>query len=140
MHAVIEFLGSVLSTDRRYFLILDGLDECEESQIRQAAQALQSLVAMPGLQVKIYLSSRPYVAKWLPVELQPEHRISLQTSDNQQKLAADIDTLIETTLAQQLDGESPELQLGDPTLILTIRETLRKQAQGMYVPSILVHC
>ncbi len=131
--AVIKFLHANLSERHQYFIVLDGLDECDEAQVPEILRALRGLLHSPQLRIKLYCSSRPSVVKWLAEELRPEYHISLETEEYQAKIALDIGSLIENTLTQQLEGESPELQVGDPTLILTVQETLREKAQGMYV-------
>jgi hypothetical protein len=132
--AMITFLHATLTERRHYFIVLDGLDECEEAQVQEISQALSSLLHSSRLQVRIYFSGRPYVVKWLTEGLHPEYHITLETEENQAKIALDIDSLIKTTLTQQLEGNTPELRVGDPTLILTVQETLQEKAQGMYVP------
>lgn len=131
VEAIVQYLSTALSEKQRYVIILDGLDECKETQIRETAQALQDLLDMPRLCIKIYFSSRPYVVKWLPLGLRPEAHIALESPENQEKVAFDVGTVIETTLMEQLEGESPELNLGDPALVLTIQHTLQQRAQGM---------
>lgn len=134
LEAIIRFLNANLTERRDYFIVLDGLDECEEAQVQEISQALWSLLHFSLLCVKIYCSGRPYVVKWLTMGLHPEYHIKLETEEHQAKIALDIGKLIETTLTQQLEGNSPELKVGDPTLILTVQETLQEKAQGMYVP------
>ena len=115
----------------RYFIVLDGLDECEETQIRGIAQALQDLLNSSKLRVKIYCSARPLVVKWLPSGLRSELEVILETPENQSRIANDIGDLIRNTLMEQLDGESPGLEIGDPNLIRTVQDTLQDKAHGM---------
>lgn len=129
--AVIKFLHANLSERRQHIIVLDGLDECEEAQVREISQALAGLLHSSQLRINLYCSGRPYMVKWLAEGLRPEYHISLETEEYQTKIALDIGSLIESTLTQQLVGESPELQVGDPTLILTVKETLQERAQGM---------
>jgi len=130
---IISFLHATLTKRRHIFIVLDGLDECEEAQVQEIFQALSGLLHS-RLQVKIYCSGRPNVVKWLAEGLHPEYHINLETEENQAKIALDIGSLIKTTLTQQLEGISPELRVGDPTVIVTVQETLQEKAQGMYVP------
>ena len=132
--AIINFLCDTLTPLRHYYIVLDGLDECEEAQVQEISQALSCLLHSSRLLVKLYCSNRPYVVKWLTEGLHPEYHITLETEENQEKIALDIDSLVKTTLTQQLEGNTPKLRVGDPTLILTVQETLQEKAQGMYVP------
>lgn len=52
--------------------------------------------------------------------------------ENQDKITYDIRTFIRITLEEWLEGETPELQINDPTLITTLSDRLEKGAQGMY--------
>ncbi len=130
--AVIKFLETTLNSARRYFIVLDGLDECEEAQIKIIAEFFHDLLESPLLQIKIYCSGRPIVASWLPLSLRPQQHIVLETIENQNKISLDIRNFINVTLEERLEGETPELQIGDPTLILTILNRLEKGAEGMY--------
>lgn len=123
-----KFLGSILTESRRYFIVLDGLEECDERQVQEVALALQDLLDSYKLNLKIYCSARPYVTKWLTSGLRPDLSIILETPENQTKIAHGIRSVIETTLIEHLEGETPDLQLGKPSLILTVQDTLQKQS------------
>lgn len=129
---VIDFLKSTLSHTRQYFVILDGLDECDEAQIQEVAEVLHSLLNSPQLHFKIFWCSRPNVLNWLPIKFQPQHHVSLDTVESQERIAADIGRFIHNTLQEWLEGDTPELQISDPTLPLTIVDRLEKGAHGMY--------
>ena len=128
--AVIRFLGAKLDPKRCYFIILDGLDECDEAQIKDIPRIFQDLLQLSELQFKIFWSSRP-VVKWLPETFKSKLHIQLETAENQAKIGPDIRKLIDTTLIEQLDGEEPRLKIGDPELPLKIQDVLIEKAQGM---------
>ena len=138
---IVSFLEATLSHSRRYFILLDGLDECEEAQIKEIADILHGLLLSPHLSIKLFWSSRPNVLHWLPGRFLTQHHIDIETVENQNRVALDIRKFVHTTLEEWLEGETPELQISDPTLVLQIQHCIEKEAQGMYEISvfILVH-
>ena len=130
--STISFLEATLSHSRKYFIMLDGLDECEEAQVREVADIFHGILLSPRLRIKIFWSSRPNVLSWLPRRFLTERHIDLDIPENQSRVAHDIRKFIHTTLEAWLEGETPELQINDPTLIITILDRLEKEAQGMY--------
>jgi len=134
--AIIEFLEATLDHSRQYFIMLDGLDECEEAQLKEVAEIFHNLLLLPRLRIQFFWSSRPNVHNWLPGRFLTKQHINLGTMEIQDKIASDIRTFIRVTLEEWLEGETPELQLNNPTLIITILDCLEKRAQGMYGPVI----
>ena len=135
--SIISALEAVLSHTRQYFIVLDGLDECGEVQIKELVEIFDGLLLSPHLRIKFFWSSRPNVLRWLPGSFMTQQRINLETVENQSRVAHDIITFVVVTLEGWLDGEAPELQINDPSLIETILQCLEKEAQGMYDNPIL---
>ncbi|KAL8726314.1 MAG: hypothetical protein Q9166_006792, partial [cf. Caloplaca sp. 2 TL-2023] len=132
--AIMEFLKITLSDTRQYFIILDGLDECNEVQIQEVSESLDSLLSSPHLHIKIFWCSRPNVVDWLPLKLQSQQHISLESVESQGRIASDIGRFINVTLEDWLEGDSPKLRISDPTLILTIVRCLENGAHGIHLP------
>ena len=130
--SIISALEAMLSNTRQYFIVLDGLDECREVQIKELVEIFHGLLLSPHLHIKLFWSSRPNVLRWLPGSFLTHQRINLETVENQSRVAHDINTFVVVTLEEWLDGEAPELQINDPSLIETILHRLEKEAQGMY--------
>ena len=130
--SIISALEAMLSHTRQYFIVLDGLDECEEAQVKEVAEIFHGLLLSPHLRINLFWSSRPNVLSWLPGRFLTQQHIDLETVENQSRVAHDIRTFIRVTLEAWLEGETPELQINAPTLIITIRDCLEKKAQGMY--------
>ena len=135
--AIIEFLEAKLHCNRQYFIVLDGLDECAEAQVKQVAETFHRLLQSSRLLIKLFWSSRPNVLNSLSNRLLSQQRIDLEDVENQSRVANDIHKLIQITLEEWLEGETPELKINDPCLIITIRDHLEKGAQGMYAIHIL---
>ncbi|KAI4231759.1 MAG: hypothetical protein LQ349_005400, partial [Xanthoria aureola] len=128
---ILEFLKRTLSDTRQYFIILDGLDECNEEQIRETCGILHGLLSLPHLNIKLFWCSRPNVMDWLPPRLQSQKYINLESVESQGHIASDIGKLIHSRLEEWLDGDSPQLRIGDPTLPLIIVQCLENEAQGI---------
>ena len=129
MTAILNFLKTVLTGKRRYFIVFDGLDECEEEQSKALVNILRELLDTPLLHIKLYLTTRTSVMNWVPLKLQPERHIVLDTAENQASVTRDIDNFVNASLQERL--QENELQLGDPTLVLKIQDALKSGAHGM---------
>ena len=127
---ILEVLRTKLGSTRHY-IIVDGLDECGDSQAAEVVQFLEELVCS-SLKVQIFWTSRPNMT----ISLKPlflDQQISLDSADSQHHIASDIGKYIQTTLEEWLDGDTPQLKIGDPGVILTIADQLEKRAYGMLV-------
>ena len=131
--SIISTLEAILSHTRQYYIVLDGLEECEEVQIKEVVEIFHALLLSPHLHIKLFWSSRPNVLGWLPGGFLAQQRINSETVENQSRVSDDIYKFIHVKLEEWLDGEAPELQINDPSLIQTILHCLRKEAEGMYV-------
>ena len=127
--AILEFLKAVLTGKRRYFIVLDGLDECDEVQFKEIVDVLRDFLDAPLLHIKLYFTTRTSVMNWVPLKLQPERHIVLDTAENQASVARDIDNFVNASLEERL--RENELQVGDPKLVLKIQDALKTGAQGM---------
>ena len=107
---------------QRYFIVLDGLDECSLSELRKTARFLKGL--MEGQhEIHLFCSSRQGLYRDIARVLEPQYHVSCTGSN------PEITQYIGDALAELL--ESGELSLGNPTLILTIRDALVNGNQGM---------
>ena len=120
---ILDYIQKVLpSNSHEYFIIIDGLDECEEKESRLLLQCLKQLL-LSKTALRVYCSSRPDVFRWATAVLEPQWNIFMsETSSN-------IEEYIENTLEQCLG--SGNLSIGDPTIILTIRDALLENVHGM---------
>ena len=130
--SVIDLLEAFSNLASQYFVVLDGLDDCEEAQVKELVEILQGLLMSTKLRVKIFWSSRPTIRPWMPEKVLAEQHIRLEDKEIQKKVAHDIHKLIHVSLEVWLEEDPPQLQIDDPTLILTIVDHLEKNAQGMY--------
>jgi hypothetical protein len=122
---VADFLMSNLEAKYTYFVILDGLDECESLELAKVSRALHSLCQRREICVKILCTGRPDLERKLFRRLKPSFKITLRGEE----VRKDIETYIRTNLEQRLADE--RLILGDPTLIIRIANVLETGARGM---------
>lgn len=122
---IVQFVLCRLQADKRYYLVIDGLDECETVEIRKVAQAVTHLCEDRTGTLKILFSGRPDLEKYLFGSVKPKYRVPLAEA----KVDLDMERFIETTLRLCLEEET--LKLGNEILIVEISETLRKGSKGM---------
>ena len=120
---VMEYLQTLLpSNSQKYFIIIDGLDECEEEETRSVLLCLKKLF-MSKQVFKVYCSSRPDVFRWTRKLLEPKWNISMSQT------GVAIEEYVKDSLERHLDSET--LCVGNPTIILTIQDALLENAHGM---------
>jgi ankyrin repeat protein len=123
---VLELLFQGFSSDTKAYLVLDGLDECDNKEKEILVRAVRKI--QEKLKVMICASFRE----------EPNNGLQLVTD---QLLATcilsipadnpDIEAFIEADLERCLREE--RLTIGDPTLILDIQDALSKGSQGMFL-------
>ncbi|KAJ5715330.1 uncharacterized protein N7483_012511 [Penicillium malachiteum] len=124
---VISFLLPRLETDKKYYFILDGLDECEDHQIQAVAHALTELCSSCLEGVKILCAGRPGLERQLFKFSGPHYKVTV----NKEKVESDMDCYITTTLNNCLEKEV--LTLRDPAHITEISSALRDRSDGMFL-------
>ncbi|KAJ9494026.1 hypothetical protein H2202_010454 [Exophiala xenobiotica] len=111
---------------QRYFVVLDGLDECSPSELKNTVRFMRGL--MEGAhEIHLFCSCRQGLYQDIAGILEPQYHVSCTQSN----VRPEITQHIEDALAELI--ESGELALGDPTLILTIRDALVNGNQGMFL-------
>ncbi|PYI12813.1 hypothetical protein BO99DRAFT_348958, partial [Aspergillus violaceofuscus CBS 115571] len=123
----VQFLLSKMAKERAYYIVLDGIDECDTAQIREMARALEMLSQGKVGMLKIICAGRPGLEMDLFKWGRPQYRVLI----DQGKLNLDMDRYIAATLYDCL--EEGELVLQDEENITTIVETLRHGSQGMFL-------
>ncbi|KAJ5703961.1 hypothetical protein N7493_011099 [Penicillium malachiteum] len=123
----LHFLLSRLTMDQGYYIVLDGLDECETAQIREIARALHSIHQLEGIKLRVVCASRPDLEGDLFEGIRPHYRIVI----DKQKVNSDMDRYITTTLKDCLDREL--LAPCSDKMMAKIVDVLRNGAQGMFL-------
>ena len=125
-----QILSSILvllPPERRYYLLLDGMDECDDSETVKIIQAIQSLLTWTRYKFKIFWTTRTDLSARFFEQLRPDYQVHLSALNN----GLTISRFIDLALAECL--ESGKLRLHDPEIILDIREALEAGAQEMSV-------
>lgn len=124
--AVLILLQWALPSTHKVYLILDGLDECEDSERNETIAQIRDL------------QKRFKTLLCIAIRLEPENPFK-KHSDNWTDPRSisipednpDIELFIDAELASCI--LSQKLVLGNPTLILEIREALLERSQGMFL-------
>lgn len=114
-----------LEDKRDYFIIIDGLDECQDKDLEYVADFLAAMLQKFPSGCKILCTGRPELERRLFKSVSPTQRFQI----SREKVRPDMDRYITAVLDDCLKGG--RLQLGDPALQLKIAEVLRERADGM---------
>ncbi|MCJ1388558.1 hypothetical protein MMC18_001405 [Xylographa bjoerkii] len=127
IYQTILLLDKYLPNDRKHFVIIDGLDECPEEEVKMVVETLASLLKLRARDVKIYCSSRPDILHRMRLKIKLDYSIMMSSPSVDSAIAQFIENKLKQCIA---DGS---LRLGDPALIITIRDSLLQGAQGMFL-------
>ncbi|KIW32264.1 uncharacterized protein PV07_03824 [Cladophialophora immunda] len=127
LDGVTKFLATRLNPDKTYYIVLDGLDECEPFERESLVRAIAELIEEPRTTLKILCAARPDTENEIARFLPSNFRLTLTS----EKTDCDIVKYIDAALDEQL--EAGRLKLGDPALIVTIAEALQKGSRGMFL-------
>ena len=119
----------LLPQARKYILVLDGLDECEQEEVSALVHCLRCLVTSSGATFKIFWSGRTDFVSRFSQQLRPDFQVQTSSSNN----SSEISNFIEDALMDAL--ESGKLKLGYPEIIIQIQEALEEGAHEMLVHS-----
>lgn len=114
---------AILAHETLFFFVLDGLDDCDDIERRQITTTLHQLQKDSVLYLLISLRSRPDDVESNYRNLRPH--INFKIREN----SPDIGSFINSELTAWV--EAGELVLGNPGIILEIREALCSSTQGM---------
>ena len=126
VETILELLRRALPVDYKAFFILDGIDECDHAERRELARQLRDLQSIIALRLCVSLRLEPNNTSQLSSAEFLATQVALIHDDN-----PDIEEYINTELERSLD--SGKLALGNPTLILDIRNTLLAKSNGMFL-------
>ena len=118
---ILELLQKLLSPKQKYFIVVDGLDDCPHEECGVLLDFLHGVGSAGN--VWIYCSCRPDVLWKLPQFLKPPLVIHMSRFDT------GIDSYIDQALSD--NTAAGKLVIGDPALLGAIREALLQGAQGM---------
>ncbi|KAG5654894.1 hypothetical protein KAF25_005851 [Fusarium avenaceum] len=124
---ILQVLNSTLQRAKKSFIVLDGLDECNDTQRDKVIASLQELQTL--YPVTICLSLRLGIGYTLAERLwgQFQKPAVIEVIAHNDSMERFIDDELQHRLGSQ------ELAVGDPALLLEIRDALLKRAQGNFV-------
>jgi hypothetical protein len=123
---LISMLATALATKHRAFFVLDGLDECGHSVAKEVIRYLRIMQENFNLHVCVSLRLDPNKLLRYPPDQFVQCTVTAIPSEN-----PDIDVFIEQELENRI--QSNELIVGNPGLILDIRDSLMAGSQGMFL-------
>jgi ankyrin repeat protein len=119
-------LKFVLPPDLKTYIVIDGIDECEYSERRILMEELKRLQSKFPLRLCLSLRLEPNNPLGVDTDGMV-HTTITSIPDNSSEIA----TFIQAELESRI--ESQRLVIGDPHLILEIRDTLSQRSQGMFL-------
>jgi hypothetical protein len=126
---VFEALHNILSTQaskpHKLCIVLDGVDECKEMDVKFLLKYLHRLTSSNIHVYHIFLSSRPDVSHWASKIIPPSFTLSMSASGCQHEMTSYIDDALEASL------EEGRLSIGNPGIITKIRDNLLNNSHGM---------
>ena len=128
---VFRILKTTLRRDHEYIIIVDGLTECEEGEVCQTIEILNSLLNLGDLKIRAYYSYRTNSIVW-PLTAWRVFRVAIRAAD----VEDDINQYIQISLENRIKDDV--LQVGDPYIASIIQEALMQGAQGMFVSIIIL--
>jgi hypothetical protein len=126
VEGVVDVLERMISSNCKMFIVLDGIDECDHAQRR---------ILLPEL-CKLQQRFSLFLCVSLRLELDNHSKTSsgdffVSTNISIPDDNPDIESYIDTELAACIELGS--LRIGEPALVLDIRNALVNKAQGMFL-------
>ncbi|KAK3935265.1 hypothetical protein QBC46DRAFT_358398 [Diplogelasinospora grovesii] len=119
-------IAQIMPLDRRFYVVLDALDECGEQAVEEVVVALSRL--LQSCQIQLCFSTRVESKAIGIIEqhLKVEHKISMANAERKEELKA----FIEHEINRRQDQSPRSL---DPTVLAAVKNDLSAKADGMYL-------
>ena len=124
-HDVVDLINTYGAKDTSVYVVLDGLDECEDVDVREVCRCLARLLAEMPVTLKIAIWSRPELRAVVSNCLELKYRLNISREKN----SADIKQFILARLEESLDDD--RLKLVNATKIIGIATALEEGSEGM---------
>ncbi|KAI0905239.1 hypothetical protein F4823DRAFT_611766, partial [Ustulina deusta] len=122
----VALLRIVTLPPRVFYIVIDGLDECEKPDCDMLLKALSSL-AIVGGSIRLFFSCRDSLRGGIRREFTAFESLSMDCPPAHH----DISMFIEDIVKEKIQNN--ELSIGDPSLEQDIKRALSKGAQGMFL-------
>lgn len=130
LEAWVGLLQYIIQHSGVYFILIDGLDECDAVERRAILDALESLNAAAS-NLRIFLTSR----ESLRLDLQGRSLLMRHVPMACESVTRDIRAYVDTSIQERIQQQ--DLILGDPHLLAEITNTLTRHGDGMCVSNTL---
>jgi hypothetical protein len=124
--SIVHLLQRTLSSTYKAYFILDGLDECDDDERTKLIPQLRKLQDTFSMLLCVSFRLEPNSARKLSSEKFMAPRIISIPEDN-----PDIENFVDAELEDCLNNQ--KLVIGNPILILEIRNGLLQRSQGMFL-------
>ncbi|KAF3056870.1 Ankyrin repeat domain-containing protein 50 [Trichoderma lentiforme] len=121
-----KLLQSIASEFKTLYIVIDGLDECTQSERHDLLESLHSVMKVRS-NIKLFLAGRDSVSREVQIKFPTLKQILMDCSSAQ----SDIATYVEGIVQEKLKTE--ELIVSDPDLIEDIKAALSGGANGMFL-------
>jgi hypothetical protein len=122
---LIKTLSTHIRSKQRFFIVLDGVDECKEADTKEVLNCLARLVKSRSHFFYIYYSSRPDASQGDFNILRHDHTLSMSAP----RSCDGMNQYVMDALKECLD--TGRLVINNPEIIIKIRDTLWDNAHGM---------
>lgn len=119
-----KLLQSIAAEFKTLYIVIDGLDECTQSERHDLLESLHSVMKVRS-NIKLFLAGRDSVSREVQIKFSTLKQILMDCSSAQ----SDIATYVEGIVQEKLKTE--ELIVSDPDLIEDIKVALSGGANGM---------
>ena len=117
----------LLPRHKQYFLVLDGLDECDYEEVWVLVESIKSLLKSSEDTFKVFWTGRSDFASRVSDQFPPDFHVHISPTKNGPEISRYIMLALENAL------ESNRLKLRDPNIVLKIQDALEAGAQEMFV-------
>lgn len=120
-------LLKILENGLRVFLIIDGLDECSNTEMKATLKVFRNIVRQNASGLKLYLAGDDRISDLIVSDLPSSHVVDTHSPE----AGSDFQELVgQLMLTKRDDGD---LVIGYDQLFSKIQNVLTNEAQGMYV-------
>lgn len=125
-----RLLQRALPPDFRAYIVLDGLDEYDDRQMRTLISLLRILQDKFALLICVSFRLEADNVSWSSLD-EFTRRHTMTISDDNPDIGGFINTELQRRIRFPIESE--RLAIGDPTLIVEIEDALLQGAQGMFL-------
>jgi hypothetical protein len=124
LDSIIALLGEITSGRSKFYIVIDGLDECDKPELTVLLEAMESLSSRCG-NLKLLLASRDSLSEKIRRHFPTLQRISTGCVGTDNDIAAYVAGIIHEK------AENHDLRTGDSIILEEIKKALIEGANGM---------